>query len=65
MTVRMREMHVLVRKWVGGGVSALVLRLVLGSIPGSTNNQCIKINKENVLLLLLYLTMVRPASPLG
>ena len=51
--------------WVGGGVSALVLRLVLGSIPGSTNNQCIKINKENVLLLLLYLTMVRPASPLG
>ena len=51
------------KPWVGGGVS-LVLRLVLRSTPGSANNQCIKINKENVLLLLLYLPMNRPASPL-
>ena len=51
------------KPWVGG--VSLVLRLVLGSIPGSTNNQCVKISKENVLLLLLYLPMDRLASPLG
>ena len=41
------------------------VREVVGSIPGRTNTQGLKIIEEKLLPLFLYLQMVRSSRPLG